>query len=334
MSLTLLIDLDDTLLSNGMDTFLPAYFHKLSTYLADLVDNDFFIRVTLESIQKSVENKDPSRTLLETFECSFYSKIGLPRTDLQPRFDRFYREVFPELKTLTHPRPAAVALIDECFDRGYRVVIATNPLFPLAAVEHRLEWAGMPTDKYAFAHVANLETYHFAKPNPAFFAEALAQIGWPAGPVIVIGDDPLNDISPAKALGFSSYHVKEQAAASTESRSGVGPLEHFLSWLDRTGLDHHLPNIASAAGLVSTLAAIPGALHSALASQPEERFDYKPAFGEWSITEVLCHLRDVELEVHQPRFLEVLSSENPFLAAENTDAWAEARGSSMVAESD
>ena len=30
MKLTLLLDLDDTLLGNNMDTFLPAYFHALS----------------------------------------------------------------------------------------------------------------------------------------------------------------------------------------------------------------------------------------------------------------------------------------------------------------
>jgi hypothetical protein len=41
VSLTLLLDLDDTLLVNPLDQFLPAYLQKLSTHraLTDLPDN-------------------------------------------------------------------------------------------------------------------------------------------------------------------------------------------------------------------------------------------------------------------------------------------------------
>ena len=38
VSLTLLLDLDDTLLENSMAEFLPAYLREVSTYLADYVD--------------------------------------------------------------------------------------------------------------------------------------------------------------------------------------------------------------------------------------------------------------------------------------------------------
>ncbi len=35
---TILLDLDDTLLANSMDTFLPAYFQALGSHLAGIVD--------------------------------------------------------------------------------------------------------------------------------------------------------------------------------------------------------------------------------------------------------------------------------------------------------
>ncbi|MFO7663137.1 MAG: DinB family protein [Chloroflexota bacterium] len=47
--------------------------------------------------------------------------------------------------------------------------------------------------------------------------------------------------------------------------------------------------------------------------------------GEWSMTEVACHLRDVEREVHQPRLLAVLKEDDAFLAGVDADAWAETR---------
>jgi hypothetical protein len=50
-----------------------------------------------------------------------------------------------------------------------------------------------------------------------------------------------------------------------------------------------------------------------------------PNPGEWSLTEVACHLRDVEREVHQPRLMAVLEKDDAFLAGVDADAWAEIR---------
>ncbi|MBE2201844.1 MAG: DinB family protein [Anaerolinea sp.] len=52
---------------------------------------------------------------------------------------------------------------------------------------------------------------------------------------------------------------------------------------------------------------------------------WRPAPSEWSLTEVICHLRDVEREVHQVRFRAVLERENPFLAGVSSNEWAEPR---------
>ena len=47
--------------------------------------------------------------------------------------------------------------------------------------------------------------------------------------------------------------------------------------------------------------------------------------AHWSLTEVVCHLRDVEKEVHQPRFQAMLTKEDAFLVGMTPDDWAEAR---------
>jgi hypothetical protein len=44
------------------------------------------------------------------------------------------------------------------------------------------------------------------------------------------------------------------------------------------------------------------------------------------LTEVACHLRDVEQEVNFTRVRRMLGESNPFLAGEDTDPWAEVRG--------
>lgn len=55
-------------------------------------------------------------------------------------------------------------------------------------------------------------------------------------------------------------------------------------------------------------------------------WQWRPSEQEWSLTELSCHLRDVEREVHQPRFRLVLTQERPFLAGVSADEWAGVRG--------
>jgi hypothetical protein len=52
---------------------------------------------------------------------------------------------------------------------------------------------------------------------------------------------------------------------------------------------------------------------------------WRPAVKEWSLTEVMCHLRDVEREVHQERFRALIEKDNPFIQGVSADEWAETR---------
>ena len=45
----------------------------------------------------------------------------------------------------------------------------------------------------------------------------------------------------------------------------------------------------------------------------------------WTVAEIFCHLRDVEIDVHQARFDAILSGTNPFLAGHDTDLWVKER---------
>ncbi len=52
-----------------------------------------------------------------------------------------------------------------------------------------------------------------------------------------------------------------------------------------------------------------------------EEFRCRPDSGEWSITELVCHLRDVDQEVHLPRLHSLLVEEEPFMAGVVSDDW-------------
>ena len=235
MSKTLLIDLDNTLLRNEMDTFVPAYLQGLANRLASYADPKEMTRTLLAATHQMTQNQQPDLSLMEVFDAAFYPVLNVKKADVQPVIDDFYEEDFPNLRGLTSPQPEAVGLVTQALEKGYRIGIATNPLFPLTAIKQRLNWAGFPPDQYHFDLIPSYSGFHFSKPNPAYFAEFLAQMGWPEGPVVMIGDEADQDIAGARQLGIAVFWTPSQPAASwtrSEPEPPRGGLAEVLPWLE------------------------------------------------------------------------------------------------------
>ena len=144
MTLSLLLDLDDTLITNRANSFVLAYVRALGKHLMSRFNPDHLVKKLMIATQMVIENDRPDRTLEEVFDQAFYPSLSVSRSDLQEAIDIFYAQVFPTLQSLTAPRPEAVRLVETAFNRGYQVAVATNPLFPRTAVYQRLGWAGLP----------------------------------------------------------------------------------------------------------------------------------------------------------------------------------------------
>jgi len=328
MTLTLLLDLDDTLLTNRIDTFLSTYLEAWGKFIADRVQPDLFVQQLLVSTQKMLKNDRPDRTLKEVFDAAFYPAIGVPEEELRETIDRFYREVYPGLRTKTQPRAEAVRLVEQALGRGCRLAVATNPLFPLPAIIQRLEWAGLPVDQFPFELISSYETFHYAKPNPAYFGELLAQMGWPVEPPVMVGNSLEDDVRPAIRVGIQAYLLLDPdnpAVAGTEEIQHKGTLSEIFSWLETIREEDIQPDYSLSSSMVATLKGSPAALATLTRSVPVDRWNIRPQPEEWSLTEIICHLRDAEREVNLPRMEKIASDQNPFLPGMDTDPWAEER---------
>jgi HAD superfamily hydrolase (TIGR01549 family) len=328
VNLTLLLDLDDTLLVNPLDQFLPTYLQKLSTYLAPYADPSLIIQALMAGTRQMIENLKPDCSLKEVFDAVFYPLIKVSPTVIDPAIYHFYAEIFPSLQGLTHPRAGAIELVKTAFERGYQVAIATSPLFPRTAIAQRLEWAGLSPEKYPFALITSYETFHFSKPNPVYFAETLARLGWPEGAVLVVGDDLENDIRPAQKLGLPTYWVQpnqDRPQVAITSPGSIGGLDALVSWLEQTPPEVLQPQYNEPAALTAILRSTPAALNSLCQPLNISQMSVRPKADEWSPGEILCHLRDVDSEVNLPRLKKYLEEDNPFLPGQDTDRWAEER---------
>lgn len=201
----ILFDLDDTLLGNDMDRFLPGYFALLGQYAEKYMSRDQFLQELMTSTQAMIRNVDPALSNRDVFWQTFAARTGLDAVELEAFFEQFYRNQFHQLRNRTEKRPFAQKLVQYCLDHNLDVVIATNPLFPLMAIEARLAWAGLPVTEYNFALVTAYENMHAAKPQRAYYSEILERIGCAPEKALMIGNDWENDILPAHSVGMQTY---------------------------------------------------------------------------------------------------------------------------------
>lgn len=327
MSLHLLLDLDDTLLDSNIEALIPVYFQKLTAHLADLAPPDQMMQELMRATMHMYRNTRPDQTLEDVFSAAFYPALGLNREALAERIEQFYDEIFPTLQPLTRPRPAAIALVEWALSQGWQVSIATDPLFPRKAILHRLRWAGLPPETYPFRLISDFHTFHFAKASVAYFPEFLGHLGWDGEtPVLMVGDSIERDIVPAQKAGLPAFWLRAEGQSAPETEGlPQGTLDDLRKFLGTAELSRLKAERASPSGLLAALQAAPALIHHLTRSAPPERWTLRLAAGEWSFTEILCHLRDVDREVNLPRVEAILNQENPLLTGQDTDAWAEQR---------
>jgi FMN phosphatase YigB (HAD superfamily) len=232
MPKAILFDMDGTLIDDSMDTFLPPYFGAITQKLAHLVPPDRLIAQLQASTRAMVANNDPTRTMAEAFAADFFPKIGVPREQLMPLFDEFYARDYPQLRAFVKPIPGARDLIASAIQRGHPVVIATMPVFPRTAIQQRMEWGRIADFPYAL--VTDYETMHASKPNPAYYREIAARIGYAPGDCVMVGNEVQNDILPAKRAGMKTFWVTDAGDLPTDVPADWrGTLEDFGRLLER-----------------------------------------------------------------------------------------------------
>ena len=238
---TILFDLDDTLLGNDMDTFLPHYLVLLDKYAAKHLNVVDFVPSVMKASEAMTRNTDPALTNNEVFWQEINGLIGLDFVETAALFDNFYRGEFNQLQGITETLPAATDLIRICLRKGYKVVIATNPMFPRTSVEARLNWAGIPVTEFPYELVTTIENMHTTKPHQAYYREILAEVNCSPSETLMVGDDWQRDIKPAAGVGLFTYWIQLPGTTLPDAAlpSAYGSLEGLLARIE-SGWFHHL----------------------------------------------------------------------------------------------
>lgn len=188
-----LFDLDGTLLGVDMQTFIPAYLDGLAKRMIDLADSRQIADAMRQAVIGLLTEVDGRDTLEQRMLASLCQQLAIPPERYHAALEDFCLNSLSGLRSLVQGHPLSPSLLDACLERGWQVVLATNPIFPRATIDARLIWAGI--DPSIFHHVTDYQSCRFCKPHTEYFTEILARLDMTAERCLMVGNDTQHDMA-------------------------------------------------------------------------------------------------------------------------------------------
>lgn len=231
---TVLFDLDGTLLPMDQDIFIKKYFGLLAQKLAPHgYDPEKLIQAVWAGTTAMVMNNGKV-TNKEAFWITCDAALGRKASKDADIHIEFYRNEFNQVQEACGFEPMAAQIVHSLKDRDYRVVLATNPLFPSIATQNRIRWAGLQPED--FEYITTYENSHYCKPNPDYYREILEQLHLQPEECLMVGNDVGEDMI-AQQLGMKVFLLtdclinKAGADISQYPNGGFSELANFFNAL-------------------------------------------------------------------------------------------------------
>lgn len=213
MKKAVFFDLDGTLLPLDMPLFIKLYFEAIeacgvmrSIHPTD--GNEIFGKAVYAMLANNGK-----RTNADVFFGTVERYSSLRREDFLALMDKFYNGEYKSIRQSASAEPRVPGIIKTLKEKGYRLILSTQPLFPAIATNQRVEWAGLSPDN--FEYISYYDNSSFAKPNPGYFLEILQKTGLRADECYMIGNDVKEDMA-AVELGFTGFLLTDHMIGDME----------------------------------------------------------------------------------------------------------------------
>ena len=212
----ILFDLDGTLLTMDDQSFEDQYFYGLSQVLKrKKYDTKKLKDVIIQGIVAMMQN-DGKITNEEIFWNTMTNAFGEKILKEKPRFDKFYGKPFLKvLKNTCAPIPIVPALVSSIKSMGYRIVLATNSLYPAVGTYARLKFAGLDPDMFEL--ISTYEHFSHGKPNPEYYKDILKMIGAKPKECLMIGNNVYEDMVAAEKAGLSVFLINNKCLINSKN---------------------------------------------------------------------------------------------------------------------
>ena len=199
---TVLFDLDGTLLPMDQDLFVKTYFKLLAT---KLVPYGYEPKQLIDAIwagTAAMVKNDGSRSNEDAFWAKFTSIYGQQALEHLPVFEEFYATEFQSVQSVCGHTSQAGEVIALVKQKGLRVALATNPIFPSIATQSRIRWAGLSPEDFEL--YTTYENSRYCKPNLDYYRDIMEQLGVQPEECLMVGNDVSEDMI-ARELGMQVF---------------------------------------------------------------------------------------------------------------------------------
>lgn len=211
---TILFDLDGTLLPMDVNKFMYLYSQAMTEAFHDFDQPDQLFKHVMASVNHTIVNKEKVKNY-DKFFGDFRNRVNGSLESYLDRFDIFYDHHFSKAQASTYVSNEVVEAIKILKSKGYQLIIATNPIFPMVANQHRIKWAGL--DAKDFDYISCFEENHYCKPNLEFFQEIMTLNNLNPEDVLMVGNDVQEDLI-VKRLGVKTYLIDDHLIHRTDDK--------------------------------------------------------------------------------------------------------------------
>ena len=225
----ILFDLDGTLLPMELEAFAKIYFSALARELAPFGLTPETLFKPFWAATKAMMANTTGKTNADVFWETFSALTGVDRAQVEPVCDAFYGTGFQAARAATRENPLAREAVRFAREKAAKVVLATNPLFPMAGQKTRLSWLELTPEDFDLVTCYTSDCH--CKPNPAYFADICQRLSLDPKQCLMIGNDDKEDMHCAAALGMDCYLVTDCRLEDKE-QPWTGPQGSFAEMVE------------------------------------------------------------------------------------------------------
>ncbi len=203
MKKLIMTDLDCTLLPMDQDAYINKYVNEIAKLFYEHgFDGKMIAKATMKASYAMIQN-DGKKANKEAFEEAFRSLVGEKAQKALDIFPSVYGERYNSIKEVTSVNPYAQEIVNLMREKAEYIVVATQPMFPIEAVEKRLSWTNLSTSQ--FDDITVYDTSTFSKPSTGYYKEIMDKFSAEPSNTVMIGNDVNEDILPCEKLGVETF---------------------------------------------------------------------------------------------------------------------------------
>jgi FMN phosphatase YigB (HAD superfamily) len=226
----LLLDLDGTLIQFDTHLFIKRYLELIQTHFSNYHFAKSVPQWIMEGTEQMLSN-DGSMTNKEKFLAYFQNKTGFSEQKIWEIFTQFYQTDFDHLIQITSPVQKAREFCEKSYQAGYRLIIATQPVFPEIAIMKRIKWAGL--EDIPFQLITHIENMNACKPHQIYFRQLMKKLNTTGEFCLMVGNDVAMDLA-AKNSHIRTFYLqnnRHQSPEKIENADHVGNFSDLASLL-------------------------------------------------------------------------------------------------------